>query len=339
MNFHPSPVKITPRRARAALLLLSLLLLCSHPGIAAAQTADKINLPADRTAYTKLSSHAIPSSVPPAVDVFARQSISELSQHPPFTNWEDAGVEYVPLGPGTRSWLVMLNTDHIPLGYLIISSDNSGGLVLSEYGIGTDLPYSMNTLESSLAAAGLLLPGSPKDSDAILRFTPGTTIEALYDPALPRWKVNVKDKPARYIHAVSGEELTERTNPSVKAPHITSFKAQHVMNVSQSSPVISTLGDLDPYRNMLWITAQPLHITQPAAFKTQLRAGSKTAVIFTAGKRNAEYAAPLSLTGWQEWSSPQGSILYLIASHHGTELQRYLPADTLIGKGRFLPSP
>ncbi|MBO2942617.1 hypothetical protein JJQ72_01285 [Paenibacillus sp. F411] len=287
---------------------------------------------------TFINQAALSLGVPSAVESFARESIEQLSQHPPFTGWTEASADYVPLGPGTHSWLVMLQEAQVPIGYLIITADEEGGYMLSEYGIGSDLPYSLNQLEDALTALGLSLPMDP-------RMNQGTslTVETFYDPSSPFWRISSAGSPSLYIHGITGDLLPNTAFTSKALTGVTnedghiSIAAGLVSSASSWAPAAAALGkgSPDPYSNLLWKLGTPRRIVTAESLQPLLIAQSRSAVIFDAGKLNPLLAGPLSLTGSQLWSRDNQVMMYIAASHHGIRLQRYLPSEILIGHGQF----
>lgn len=288
------------------------------------------------------------AKVPERLEAFARQTVNGLAEHAPFSGWNEAGLDYTPLGPGTHSWLVTLEHDDKPLGYLIITSDDEGGYVLSEYGLGTDLPYSLAPLEHVLTDGGWITPG-PKGGKTLLASLPsGSRIEAMYIPAAPLWKITMEGIKPLYVHAVTNEIIPEPqklslnsktagkgfgiSSAAVSLPPNLNFPAQRFWTTTEA---IRTNSEGDPYSDLLWLTAPSLKVNSGSEFQTLLPANSHKALMFTAGKQNASYAAPFSLTGWQRWSSQGTAVFYVTVPHRNVDIIRYIPADHLIRSGQF----
>lgn len=299
------------------------------------------------------------AQVPRQLEAFARDTVAALAQHAPFHSWSSAGLSYMPLGPGTHSWLVTLEDEGKPLGYLIITGDTAGGFTLSEYGLGTDLPYSMAPLINSLAASRIIIPSESAAADQRqpASLPPGSRAVALYVPAAPYWKVTVQDssKPV-YIHAVTYEILpsapTARKETDIYNPNSNAVTAVSVAGKSGSpnvnrkaanwkadAPALSDQ-DAQPYHNLAWLTSPKLQVRKGSDLTRLLPAGSGKSLTFTAAsKRNAQYAAPFSLTGWQRWTVPSSESIYVAVPHPDLDMMRFIPADYLIPSGNFHPNP
>ncbi|MGM1046963.1 MAG: hypothetical protein ACQEXX_12560 [Bacillota bacterium] len=279
--------------------------------------------------------------VPSRLETFAEQTIGDLSEHLPFKSWQDASLDYTPLGPGTHSWLVTIEDGAKPLGYLIITSDDLGGYILSEYGIGSDLPYSLAPLENTLAAAGIL-KGKPQNGKVLLSSLPqGSRVEALYSSISPYWKVTLKGKTSVYVHAVTYDIVP--SPPNAKTPFMSGKKNVKAMALNSSgawtvASVITTQGEQDPYQNLMWLSKPTLPIKNGNDLIHLLPAGSQKSLVFTADKQNAAFGAPFNLTGWQRWSyndKLESEAIYVTVPQRNTDLIRFVPADNLIGPGKF----
>lgn len=300
--------------------------------------------PAANSALTVSASAAATTAhkVPQQLETFTKQTIEDLAQHIPFNSWQDADVVYTPLGPGTHSWLVTLKDDKKPLGYIIITSDDHGGYILSEYGIGSELPYSLAPLKNTLASTVILQENMQKKQDKSPTLPKGSNIKALYSSVAPYWKITLKDKKPIYVHAVTYEIIPDP--PSTKAPlapmkdNALSLNLTSGKNTWSSGTVITTKADQDPYQNLMWLSKKALPIRTEKDLVSHLPAESQTSLVYTADKQNAAYGAPFHVTGWQRWThrdKPNAEVIYVTVPQRNTDLIRFLPANHLIGPGKF----
>lgn len=280
------------------------------------------------------------SAVPDRLETFTEQTITDLAEHLPFKNWQDASLDYTPLGPGTHSWLITIDDGVKPLGYLIITSDDLGGYILSEYGIGSELPYSLAPLKNTLASAGILNTGQQKDSTTLDSLPQGSKLEAQYNSITPYWKVTLKGKAPVYVHAVTNDIVPSAANKAPFPSRKTNIKSSVLSSLESltSSSVINTQGEQDPYSNLKWLTNPVLSVKNGNDFIRLLRSDSRKSLIFTTKDQNAAFGAPFNLTGWQTWSPKDklgAKIIYVMIPQRNTDLIRFIPAQNLIGLGKF----
>lgn len=285
------------------------------------------------------------SKVPDPLETFVEQTVSDLAGHLPFKSWQDASLDYTPLGPGTHSWLVTVADGAKPLGYLIISADDLGGYMLSEYGIGSELPYSLAPLENTLAASGVLKQQQHSGKPEFSPLPKGSRVEALYSPVSPYWKVTLNGKAPVYIHAVTYDIIpSPGSSTAPSSTGTTSIKRQTLNSFGAwtAATVINTEGEQDPYRNLTWLTKPALSIKNESDLTRLLPADSRKSLVFTTTKQNAAFGAPFTLTGWQLWSPNnklEPEIVYVRVPQRNTDLIRFVPASHLIGPGKFREEP
>lgn len=281
------------------------------------------------------------TNAPNKLEAFAEQTIEDLTEHLPFKSWQDANLDYTPLGPGTHSWLVTIEDNTKPLGYLIITSDDMGGYVLSEYGIGSELPYSLAPLEDTLVKVGLLKVNPKMSSSAPPSLPKGSIVEALYSPISPYFKVTLKGKAPIYVHAVTFDIMDD---PNIdKLPKSLTLKNGTDLLKSSSeawlpSSVIRTDGEPDPYQNLHWLTSPALSIKNGDDIIDLLSPGNRKSLVFTVKDHNAAFGAPFNLTGWQSWSTSgklRPQAIYVTVPQRNTDLIRFVPVVNLIGTGKF----
>ncbi|GAB6926368.1 hypothetical protein JCM10914A_03510 [Paenibacillus sp. JCM 10914] len=286
----------------------------------------------------------IQASTPQSLTQFAEETVSRLSAHAPFTAWADAKLTYTPLGPGTHGWLVTITAQDIPQGYLIISASEDGGYILSEYGIGTTLPYSQASLGERLVAEGLMRAGGGLPT--------GSTVRMLYNVS-PLWQIELPDQPPVYINALNYERLPEQQSLT-----LTSYKRDLSGGTGQVKGVVSSsdmtmdawrVGQTalaprshsdNPYDNLMWLTTTDL----PAHSSTELRGllEQHRVLTFRSQDGNAAFGAPFNITGWHRWISKnadnRGATYVAVPLAH-TDTLRFLPGSQLIGEGKFYVYP
>lgn len=101
-------------------------------------TSNALSSPSKADALHTLNAaqSSIKAQIPGSLVDFAEETVDHLSVHAPFTTWDEAEMEFTPLGPGTHGWLITISKEDIPQGYMIISAAEDGGYILSEYEIG-----------------------------------------------------------------------------------------------------------------------------------------------------------------------------------------------------------
>ena len=288
-----------------------------------------------------VSQNKAEARVPESLTDFAEETVAQLSAHAPFTTWDEATLEFTPLGPGMHGWLVTISDDGLPQGYMIISAGEDGGYILSEYGIGSTLPYSQAPLKERLAAEGLVKAGGALPQ--------GSTVRKLYDVS-PVWQVQLPGKKPVYFNALNSEALPDEPQqthsttklvsvslPATAKGLVTSSKSNHWF---AGTPSIATGDSVDPYDNLLWLTTGNLTARSSADLRNLLKEHST--LIFKSAKGNAAYGAPFNLTGWHRWSSENQenpAALYVSVPLRNTDTLRFLPASRLVGQGQFYAQP
>ncbi|RAR44655.1 hypothetical protein DP091_06975 [Paenibacillus sp. MDMC362] len=325
-----------------------------HASLAAAGQADVSNsantLSLTGTPYTAdhhisgvsgVSQNKAAARVPGSLMDFAEETVAQLSAHAPFTTWDEATLEFTPLGPGTHGWLVTISDEGLPQGYMIISAGVDGGYILIEYGIGSTLPYSQGPLKERLAAEGLVKAGGSLPQGSIVR--------KLYDVS-PVWQIQLPGKKPVYFNALSSEALPDEPQQTHSTTKLVSASlpvaAKGLVTSSRSNhwfagtPSIATGDSMDPYDNLLWLTTDNLTARSSADLRNLLKEHST--LIFKSAIGNAAYGAPFNLTGWHRWSSENQenpAALYVSVPLRNTDTLRFLPASRLIGQGHFYAQP
>ncbi|KOP69163.1 hypothetical protein AMS62_19490 [Bacillus sp. FJAT-18019] len=301
--------------------------------LAPSNTSHALN---DSQSISEKSSEA--ARVPNSVMNFAEDTVDQLSVHAPFTTWDEAQLAFTPLGPGTHGWLVTITENGLPQGYMIISASEDGGYVLSEYGIGPTLPFSQAPLNERLAAEGLLKGGTTLPAGSIVR--------KLYDVS-PVWQVKLPGKKPVYYSALNSELLPVQlplTGTSPSSISLPSLAKGAVVSTAtgtwkSATPSTSSVGEQDPYDNLLWLTSAPLEAGNSTDLLHLLE--ERSTLIFRSAAHNAAFGSPFQLNGWQSWSSgndEKSSAIYVSVPMHNSDTLRYLPASRLLEQGVFYAS-
>lgn len=277
--------------------------------------------------------------VPDSVMNFAEDTVDQLSVHAPFTTWDEAELAFTPLGPGTHGWLVTIEENGLPQGYMIISASEDGGYVLSEYGIGPTLPFSQAPLNERLAAEGLLKGGTTLPAGSIVR--------KLYDVS-PVWQVELPGKKPVYFSALNSEPLPDQpplARTSATPVSISPLAQEAVVSSTgagtwkSAAPSTSAGGEQDPYDNLLWLASSPLEAKNSTELLYLLE--ERSSLIFRSAAHNAAFGSPFQLNGWQSWSignNEKSCAVYVSVPMRNSDTLRYLPASWLLEQGVFYAS-
>ncbi|WP_242615173.1 hypothetical protein [Paenibacillus solani] len=325
LGIHSSPASA----AKAEEAILTLAAGSTAPSI----TSHALDQPQSRSVQ---SSEA--ARVPDSVMNFAEDTVDQLSVHAPFTTWDEAELAYTPLGPGTHGWLVTITENGLPQGYMIISANEDGGYVLSEYGIGPTLPFSQAPLHERLAAEGLLKGGTTLPAGSIVR--------KLYDVS-PVWQVELPGKKPVYYSALNSELLPDQlplTRTSASSVSLPPLAKGAVVSTAagtwrSTTPSTSSVGEQDPYDNLLWLTSAPLEAGNSTDLLHLLE--ERSTLIFRSAAHNAAFGSPFQLNGWQSWSSEndkKSTAIYVSVPMRNSDTLRYLPASRLLEEGVFYAS-
>ncbi|MEC0128012.1 hypothetical protein [Paenibacillus pabuli] len=278
---------------------------------------------------------------PDTVQQFAREQALILGSEATGKRWKQAELDFYPLGPGTRSWLVYADVEGSPVGYMIISADLQGQLQLSEYGQGEQRPYSSSLLDQALDKQQLNLQNLITGGGELhLRYAP---------PLLAYWKVVRPDADAIYIDATNGDILPvgilnalEVDSQTTKRLHsITPLSGQVSLITAEPSKVSTLSVDsmhlqsvFNPADNLIWITSKAVSITGVVALNLQWKADSK--IVYSADHQNVFYGGPLPVSGYQIWRDDHGTaqIQYVAIGGH-TSVRRLVPLQTLLRDGHF----
>ncbi|MGC5771292.1 hypothetical protein [Paenibacillus pabuli] len=280
---------------------------------------------------------------PDTVQQFAREQALILGSEATGKRWKQAELDFYPLGPGTRSWLVYADVEGSPVGYMIISANDQGQLLLSEYGQGGQRPYSSSLLDQALDKQQLNLQElSTEGGELKWGYAP---------PLLAYWKVERPHAAAIYIDATNGDTLPEGVlkeleldvdAQNTKRPHSMTTMSGQTTVIPSVSPQDSILSvdsmqlqpSFNPADNLLWITSKAVSITGVKALSEQWKK-DKT-IVFSANHQNVFYGGPLPVSGYQIWRNDRGTaqLQYVAIGGHNS-VRRFVPLQTLIRDGHF----
>ncbi|MGY4760000.1 hypothetical protein ACVNS2_10460 [Paenibacillus caseinilyticus] len=243
--------------------------------------------------------------------------IRELSAQEGFESWAKAEWTSYPLGPGTHGWVVLLKTDGVEAGYLVIQDAGAGRYLLSEYGRGEYPLFSLQTLHHSLVRLDLI----PSDTHAERLY---------YNPLEALWQITAPGGPVRYLDAKTGEELP--LHPG-EVPH-KELPAGEGISYQTGSPApkperLIGGSPFDAYERLPWVTSPPASPPSPAQLGEWLKQGSRP--IYAAEVYGGRHLIPLAVTGLAVWS---GGTAYVRALQDD---DRYLPLGALHHLGGFYP--
>lgn len=304
---------------------------------------------------------------------FAAVVIQNLSQHPPFTPWQESAAPIIePLGPGTHSWLVTIpdqegNTNSSASGYLIISVTANGEYKLIEYGIGPDSIYAKATLEHALTESGI----DTRKGDIIPLYS---------GPVLAAWTIRSKGTAQTDIYwdAVTGELLPENEaswniQASAYIPPDSALGSKGIGGDTtggtiggttsgttggttsgttggtsggtsggttggtttwfNSEPLVHESDSFDPYDNIMWMTSAAINVNKES-FESIIN--TKKRLVFVTTGNNRTYSIPLPIYGYQKWTyiNESASTFYLMSGT--TSSPRFISIQALTDSGHFI---
>ncbi|MDF2938890.1 MAG: hypothetical protein K0Q90_4263 [Paenibacillaceae bacterium] len=271
--------------------------------------------------YAPDSTRQFPGQETSAMIPVIRSWLDALSGEPGFEGWNAATWTVYPLGPGTHSWVVLLQADSREIGYLVLTADGED-YRLQEYGQGPYPLFSMNTLHRTLAQRGLISESIPSSY----------TITRIYAAPLQGvWRVDGAADEPLYLDAKTGDEL-----PSLDAWIL----EQQAAEPAPSSPALShTLqpGALtgasvrepfDPFLKPVWLKGSPQPQLDFASWKSGPMA-AEAPVTYLGKWFGGKALYPLAATGYQEWSH---TVPFIRLEHEGA---RYVPYADAVKLGSF----
>jgi hypothetical protein len=282
-----------------------------------------------------LTTGEIPTPAPAALKSLSETVVKQISEQSLFTSWITSQLQYFPLGPGTHSWLVTVSKDQEELGYLIFTAKDSDPqiYILSEYGSSPSVPYHLTSLRQTLARSD-----NNSLSSELVR---PTSIEPLYAPLLPLWKVSFADQETLYLNAQTMDILpwdeSHLRNLNLQSSELSAAYFSVKEPSYTSITAVSRQGERNPLANLMWITTPRLSLLTEDDIINYLNIGNN--LIFTYPQHNDDLGGPFAISGFHKWSSPKGILEQTIYVGTGLSGQRYLPLSYLHSKGEFRAFP
>jgi hypothetical protein len=251
--------------------------------------------------------------------------IAELAKQAAFAHWRQAEREVYPLGPGTHSWVVLLQRDGQSVGYLLIGALEDGGYALLEYGLGSSPLFSRQTLQQSLALLGYL-PAASTDPKTWSQY--GVHAEPLYRNAMQAvWKVS-KGETVLYLDAVTGETLPIEAWPEDVPPAPSRLSTEQ--SIQRSGARLTrqlSLPSFDPYATFPWMTDEPLALREQDDIAAWFSAQPQAQLVYVIELYNRSVLYALPVTGYHQWD---GNRVYLAIEQDGT---RWIPFAAMLAFG------
>ncbi len=254
-----------------------------------------------------------------------------LAKQPSFKRWKTADTSFVPLGPGTHSWLVTFTVQRKPIGYMIVHAKNDDGYTLGEYGVGEHPAFDAAVMYNALIRQGLM------QSYAEIAKKP-LRLERLYvSPVLAAWKWTAGSGEIYYLDAWTGEALPVSEKSWIKQADADQFAAARLTSQSAgaASPVLNRLSAVhasaafDPYERLPWLTDKPL--AQEKVNRLPELLGHDGQIRFIAELFQSTVLYVFPAVGYHKWN---GQSLF-VAFDQTFEGTRYIPLQTLNQTGRF----
>jgi len=254
----------------------------------------------------------------PDVRKQAKLWADELSAKPGYKSWKGSSIAVSPLGPGTHSWLAVIqNTSQIPVGYLVIHATEEGGYQLGEYGTGSYPLFNEQSLQLSLLQLELI----PKQIKA----------ERVYShPLQVAWRITSRSV-VHYTDAVSGEQLPvgkdDDWTPSGEQDHAAGLiEAGTNLKSSTVNP------SFDPYGRLPWLTKAPIPLSDQKYTALLKSITEKKEIRYTVESFEGKMLQVWSVVGFDTWN---GGQLYLALSREESDDRRYMPIKLLVEQGKF----
>ncbi|TDF95912.1 hypothetical protein [Paenibacillus piri] len=255
----------------------------------------------------------------PSLKDAVQQWIQSISGQQGFQAWKQAEWTSQPLGPGTHGWIVLLQSQGSPVGYMVIHAadpNNPSKFRLTEYGRGSTPLFSMQTLYQSLVQLDLI--------------NSSYKTERLYvDPLHAVWKITDADN-FYYIDAKTGEVLPLQTDSDLQESGGSSADEAYTrLEPGQSIGASLQLPEFDPYDRLPWVKNAPAAYESFAALRSDLERHKK--LTYTAQLYNGKVTSPFAVTGYHQWS---GEDAFLLLEQNG---QRAIPYAAACKLGKLYP--
>ncbi|MFF2886812.1 hypothetical protein [Paenibacillus sp. NPDC057967] len=246
--------------------------------------------------------------------------VDELSAKPGYKSWQGTTISVSPLGPGTHSWLAVIqNTTQASVGYLVIHATEEGSFQLGEYGTGSYPLFNEQSLQLSLLQLELIY----KQIKAERVYT---------HPLHAAWRITSKSR-VHYADAVSGEQLPvskddewNQTGEDNHSPPAGLTEAQAKVKKSTVIP------SFNPYGRLPWLTKAPISFTDQKYSALLKWIGEKKEIRYTVESYEGKLLQVWSIVGYDTW---EGGQLYLALTKEESDDRRYMPIDLLTKQGKF----
>lgn len=259
-------------------------------------------------------------------------ALLELSGEPGFTQWTEASRSIYPLGPGTHSWLVLLQTGSRELGYLVVGSTTDGGYRLLEYGQGSYPLFSMNTLYQALVQRELI-PES-LSAEAFAAHPPFRLTRWYVPPFQAVWLVDPGNgDPILYLDAKTGQELPDLQEWTAHTPDNTgetlaTGRGSAKPRLPGSIARAAEREPFDPFAQPTWLKGTPLGTLSFGEWAS-LQDREETEITYAGRWFGGLALFPLAVSGYHQWSS-EGPFIRV--EHDGS---RFLPYEDAERSGHF----
>lgn len=236
--------------------------------------------------------------------------VKELSLQPQFAKWANAKTSVSPLGPGTHSWLMLVEHEtEGTIGYLIIHSDGEGGYILGEYGVGND--------------------------EALHTLTEHRTKLQYYNPLHSIIPIQ-QQKQVQFIEPFSAEpyELNESDLKVLQAE--LSKQKRHGIQAAHALVTNAFVGTyMSPFSSMPWLTTTSLNDQLIDSTSIENLIELHAELKYTSSIWNDQIETIFSVTAFHEWELFD---LYIGLQQENDTIIRYIPFDYLLEAGNFYQS-
>lgn len=244
--------------------------------------------------------------------------VDELSRHKEYAEWKKADFRLYPLGPGSHSWVAILERDGREIGYLVAAATAEGEWILMEYGTGEYPLFSLNTLHRALMQHGLI-----PDSWTVghLENEPSLVLERSYEPPfMAVWKVHTERgvfvfdaKTGEVYPPESANEGDQGAQPAQARPD-----RRHAIRLSGDLAEIRT-ELFDPFHHLFWVRdREPAPPYDAERIMNHLKAGLRC--VYTVRIMDGSVTLPFAVTGIQRWGTNPPAVML---DHYGPRTFSY----------------
>ncbi|RJE90826.1 hypothetical protein D3P07_01645 [Paenibacillus sp. 1011MAR3C5] len=244
----------------------------------------------------------------------------ELAAKPGYKTWKGSSITVSPLGPGTHSWLAIIqNSTQEPVGYLVIHAAEDGSFQLGEYGTGSYPLFNEQSLQLSLLQLELI----PNQIKAERVYT---------HPLHAAWRITSSSM-VHYADAVSGEHLPISKDEEWDDPAEDSLAASPGLTGAQAEiKKAIVIPFFNPYGRLPWLTKSPITMNDQTYSSLLKWVREKKEIRFTVESYEGKLLQVWSVVGYDTW---EGGQLYLALSKEESDDRRYMPIELLVKQGKF----